>query len=249
MSARQRNAGHAQSTRGSRVETPETPETPEETPEETTPETSAEESVEARTEALANMLASADKTESVNALVSAHFSGNVTTMLRTILRSIDPDVRNRALFTRRANADGSVITYDLCGYTGTITRDSSGRFRQDGFLMNARDKSGNVFEKRFGDGTSTYDNVTTPEKNMLAGWRNGVIWILNERETERVKHSGTDSKALADMQAKLAEAEARAQRAEAQARENAEAQAHALQSMNDKVDSLLAALLAKQESA
>jgi len=256
MTARNRTAGHAQATRGSRtdaealgaladaLDAPSAPET--DAP--STPEASAEAQAEARAEALRATLAEHDKTEAVNALISAHFNGNASTMLRTVLRSVDPDIRNRALFNRRANADGSVITYDLCGTIGTITRDSSGRFRQDGFLMHARDKSDNTFEKRFGDGTSTYDNVTTPEKNMLAGWRNGVIWILNERETERVKHSGADSKALAEMQAKLAQAEARATQAEAQAKANAEANAQALQDMSTKVDALLASLLAKQET-
>lgn len=236
-STRTRTDGHAQATRGARIETPE--ETLTETTSETTsetPEAIAQAKAE-RIEALASILKDADATEALNGYVLAHMSGDYARLLRSLVRTLPHDVRNRGLFTRKRNADGSVISYDLCGYTGNVVRDASGRFRQDGFEMHASDKSGNTFRKTFGDGTSTYDNVTTPEKNMLAGWRNGVIWILNERETERVSHSQADAKALAEAERKLADAEKRASEAEAKLAntQSTDALMQALQALTERL--------------
>lgn len=235
---RARTSGHAQASRGSRVdETPELPtnaETPEvaDVPEVLTDEQQAQ----ARAEALQATLSEHSGKDAVNALIAAHFDGSILKFVRSVLRSVDYDTRNRALFQRREvrNASGDVtqVTYELCGFSGTITRDASGKFRQDGFLMQARDASKNEFEKRFGDGSTLYDALDTPQKNMLAGFRNGILWILNERDTERkVSRGSVDAQALTDMERKLAEAEKRAKEAEARAETYAHLQASQAQSL------------------
>lgn len=169
-----------------------------------------------RITALADVLEKQDASEALAAICNAHFGGSAVTLLRTLVRSLSFNERNAALFTRKRSADGSVVTYNVCGYVATNKRDARGMWTFSGFDIDAMDASKNAFRKTFGAATNAQATEERSARNGFAGLRNGFLWIMTERETTReVAHaSGQDSAALASAEQRAKDAEERAKRAE-----------------------------------
>lgn len=266
MSARTRSAGHAQDTRGSRIadvdaqalaalaaqadadaeaqaladadtDTQDTQDVPDVITQESAADT------DTQADALAVAVRSASATDAINAVINEHFGKSLVKFLRTVLYSADVHTRNRVLFRRQVTADA--ITYDLCGYTAQIRKNADGLWRAEGFLFHAQDASGGVFQKRYGDGTSAYDSKDVAQRNMFAGFRNGVQWILLERETQRkATSSAANTQELALLQKELAEARARADAAEQKSKADAEALARSQAENTNKLEQVLQRLQA-----
>lgn len=188
--------------------------------------------------------------DAINALLEAHFGKDRLKFARSMMESLNDYERNSINFQRVKSDDGQTFSYKICGYTAQIKKEN-GFWNASGFDMKFRDKSGGTGSKVFGDGRDKYETFKTPQLNMLAGFRSGIIKILDEMDTERTSVvSGVDPKEFAELQRKFAEMEQRATRAESERERAVKETAETTQSANKLIEivaSKLPELLAASE--
>lgn len=149
------------------------------------PATESQEATVTETTPVAAPAPADTKLAAVNALLTEHFAGDPARLIRTMLNTVDRETALRACFGRTWNADRTEARYYLAGETVACAKGKDGLWRFGESRFAAKDRAGNERTNSFGRDGDPQATESRATKNGLAAWRNGVLWAITERETER----------------------------------------------------------------